>query len=211
MTHATFRSSRPVPRSSRASSRAVRSQDDTRTGAVILAIVSPLAAILVLLGLIYATGTNARSAAAIAAAGCEPGTGSEAAPCTTPAMLARQYDAILNPATRQMTLDAAAYTASETAHLAAAQAALTAEVATMQSFNASLAAIKFPAATAIPAAAGALLRTDKALAALTAQQAGAATLAKMRAYNHRIQVDTAAVRAAMNLLVKAIDTPVKAG
>jgi hypothetical protein len=205
MSHATFRSPRPIPRSARAIPR----QDDTRTGAIILAVISSLAGLLVILGLIYAVGTNARSAAAIAAAGCEPGTGSEAAPCTTPAMLASQYKAIFTPASQQMTLDAAAYTASEKAHLAAAQAALTAEVATMRNFDTSLGAITFPAA--ITPVANALIRTDQALASLTAQQARATTLTKMRSYNNRIQAATAAVRADMNLLVKAINTPIKAG
>ena len=205
MSHATFRSAGPVPRSGRA----IPGQDNTRAGAIILAMTSTLAGILVILGLIYAAGTHARSAANIAAQGCEPGTGSEAAPCTTPAMLASQYNAILSPATRQMALDSAAYTASETAHLAAAQAALTAEVATMQNFDTSLGAINFPAA--ITPVANALIRTDQALASLTAQQARATTLVTMRSYNDRIQADTAAVRADMSLLVKAIDTPVKAG
>ena len=197
MSHATFRSSGAIP-----------GEDDTRAGAIILAITSGLAAILVLLGLIYAVGTHARSAAAIAAAGCEPGSGSEAAACVTPAMLASEYTAILTPAARQMTLDATAYTASEKAHLTAAQAALTAEVTTMQNFDSGLAAIKFPAT--IAPIVNALIRTDQALAGLTAQQARAATLAKMRSYNHRIQTATAAVRAEQNLLIKAIDTPVKA-
>jgi hypothetical protein len=195
MSHATFRSARAIHR-----------QDDTQAGAIILAIASGLAAILVIAGLIYAAGTGARSAAAIAAAGCEPGSGSESAPCTTPAMLASQYTAILNPAARQMTLYAAAYTASETAHLTAARAALTAEVATMQNFDTSLAAITFPAA--ITPIASALIRTDQALAGLTAQQARAATLAKMRSYDHRIQAATATVRAEQNLLIKSLDKPV---
>jgi len=183
-------------------------QDDTRTGAVILAVTSTLAGLLVLTGLSYATGTNARSAAAIAAAGCEPGTGSESAPCTTPAMLAGEYTAILTPASRQLTLDAAAYTASQHSNLAAAQAALTAEFTTMRNFDTSLAAIKFPAA--ITPIASALIRTDQALATLTVQQARAVTLAKMRSYNRGIRTARAAVQGEMNLLVKAIDTPVKA-
>jgi hypothetical protein len=204
MSHATFRSARPIARSARA----IPGQDDTRAGAIILAITSSLAAILVILGLVYATGTNARSAAAIAAAGCEPGTGSEAAPCITPAMILSQYKAIFTPAARQMSLDAAAYTASERAHLDAAEAALTAEVTTMQDFDTSLGAINFTAA--ITPLASAVIRTDQALASLTAQQAQATTLTKMRSYNQRVQAATAAVRAAMNLLVKALGTPVKA-
>jgi hypothetical protein len=205
MSHATFRSAGPVPRSGRAMPR----QDDTRAGAIILAITSTVAGILVILGLFYATGTHARSAANIAAQGCEPGTGSETAPCITPAMLASQYNALFTPANRQITLDAAAYTASETAHLAAAQAALTAEVGTMQNFDTSLGAINWPAA--IAPSANAVIRADQALAALTTQQAHAVTLAKMRAYNPRILAATAAVRADMSLLIKAIGTPIKAG
>jgi hypothetical protein len=189
-------------------SSAAARQDGTRTGAVILAVAATLAGLLVIAGLIYATGTHARSAAAIAAAGCEPGTGSESAPCTTPAMLAGEYAAIVTPASRQLTLDAAAYTASQYSNVAAAQAALTAEFTTMQTFDTSLAAIKFPAA--ITPVASALIRADQALATLTAQQARAATLARMRSYNRGVRTARAAVQGEMNLLVKAIDTPIKA-
>jgi hypothetical protein len=184
-------------------------RDQEQAGAVILIATSALAAILVILGLVYAVGTSARSAAAIAAAGCEPGTGSEAAPCTTPAMLASQYTAILTPAARQIDLDTAAYAASEKTRLATAEAALTAEVITLQNFDTSLAGIAFP--PAIAPIARALIRAEEARISLTAQQARSPSLTAMRSLDRRVLAASAAVQAEMNRLRTAIDTPVRAG
>ena len=55
-----------------------------------------------------------------------------------------------------------------------------------------------------------LMRANQARAALTAEQARSASLTKLRLFNHRVQVASAAVKTDMNLLLKAIDTPVSA-
>ena len=55
-----------------------------------------------------------------------------------------------------------------------------------------------------------LMRANQARAALTAEQARSSSLTKLRSFNHRVQVASAAVKTDMNLLLKAIDTPVSA-
>ena len=108
--------------------------DQDRAGRIVLMASSALAAFLVLAGLIYATGNSARSAAALAAAGCEPGLSSDSAPCTTRQDLISEYTAAVTPAGRQLDIDAAAYTASEGHHLAQAEAALMSEAAVEHEF-----------------------------------------------------------------------------
>jgi hypothetical protein len=213
------------------------SEDDTAAGRIILIVVSSLSAILVIAGLIYATGAGARHMTALIAADCEPSLFISGLPCTTQPMLVSQYNAIVTPAGKQLNADMVAYTANERDDLAAAEAALTAEVGTEQSLDSSLAAATFTPqnrATAlalitsasssgngVPLAAvtftpqmtviaDALVQADQARVALTAEQARSSSLAKMRSFNHRIQVASAAVKADMNLLLKAVDTPVSA-
>jgi hypothetical protein len=184
-------------------------RDQQKTGQVILIASSCLAALLVLAGLVYAVGTGGRSAAAAAAAGCEPGMTSESAPCTTKQELAGQYTAVMTPASQQLSIDAAAYTAAAEHHLATAKAALTSEAATEQTLDAALAGIKFPPAVAPVAAA--LIRAEQARAKLTAEQAQASSLTALKAFNHRVQVADAAVQAEMKLMLKALDlTPAAA-
>jgi hypothetical protein len=178
-------------------------------GRAILVIVSGLSAVLVIAGLIYASGTGARMEANLFQQGCEPGLSSNAQACTTQPQLAAEYKAVLDPAAQQMSVATTAYTANETRDLAAAKAALTSQVTTEQAFDTSLAGITFPPAMT-PIAQG-VIRADEALATLTAKQATAATIAKMRAYNHRVQVATVAVETRMDLLLKAVDAPVKLG
>jgi hypothetical protein len=186
---------------------AAGAQDDTRTGKIILIAISGLSAILVIAGLIYATGTGARSQAALTAAGCEPGLSSDTAPCTTQPMLDSEYLAVVAPATRQQSIDVTAYTASEGDNLAEAEAALNAEVASERGFGTSLAGIAFPPAM-IPLA-QALIQANQARASLLAQQAQSSSLTQLRSFNNRVQAANAAVQKEMSLLLKAIDTPVK--
>jgi len=184
-------------------------QDDTRLGRLIIVTVSLLSAVLVIAGLIYATGTHARSAASAAALGCEPGLTSEAHDCITQPMLASEYMAIMTPASQQQNVDVAAYTSSEGGHLATAEAALTAEVMSEHSFDASLAGIQFPAA--MTPLAQAVIQANQARAGLIAEQARSASLTQLRSFDHRVQLAGTAVQKAMSLLLKAIDTPVQAG
>ena len=210
----------------------------TTAGLVILTISSCLAAVLVIAGLIYAAGTSHRHQAAMAAAGCEPSLFISGFPCTTGQMMASQYKAIATPASQQLTTEMAAYTASERRNLAAAEAALAAEVATEEAFDNSLAAMTFtpqnratadaliqnatsssipvPPAAAIftpqvTAIANALIQADRARATLLAKQARSSSLRQLRSFNHRVQVASAAVQTDMKLLLKAVDSPPPAG
>jgi len=178
-------------------------------GRIILMVAASVAGLLVIAGLVYAIGTGARDQAALTVAGCEPGLSSDAQTCTTQPMLAAQYRAVLTPASQQITVEVAAYTANEEHHLAAAEAALTAEVATEQAFDTSLAGITFP--PAITPIAQALIRADQAQAKLVAVQARSSTLTRMQSLNARVQAADAAVRTELTLLLKAVDAPVRAG
>jgi len=207
---------------------------ETRAGGVILAAAAFLSAFLVLAGLIYATGTNGRHRAAVAAADCEPSLFISGLPCTTQQMIASQYEAVVTPATQALTADMAAYRASERHSLAAAEAALTGEVGTEQALGNNLAAMMFtpqnrakdvalittaaddsnPFPTAaitftpqVTAIAGALIQAIQALAKLTAEQARSSTLTQMRSFNHRVQVARAAVQTEMTLVRQAADKP----
>jgi hypothetical protein len=116
-------------------------REQTTAGGVIIAVSSVLAALLVIAGLCYASGTGARHQAALAAASCEPNLSPSGLPCTTAQMLASEYMAIMTPASQQLNTDMAAYTASEKHNLAEAEAALTAEVTSERAFDTSLAAM----------------------------------------------------------------------
>jgi hypothetical protein len=184
-------------------------QEQTTAGKVILVVSSSLAAVLVIAGLIYAMGTGQRHLAALAAAGCEPGLSPSGLQCTTAQMLTSQYMAIMDPASQQLNADVAAYTASERHHLAAAKAALTAEVAAEQALDTSLAGIQFP--PAIAPIAKALVRADQARARLTAEQARSSSLTQLRSFSRRVQVASAAVQTEMKLILTALDSPPTAG
>ncbi len=178
-------------------------QEDTAAGRIILMVSSLLAALLVIAGLSYAMGTGQRHEAALAAAGCEPNLSPSGLPCTTAQMLASHYVAIMTPAIQQLTADVAAYTASERHNLAAAEMALTAEVASEHAFGTSLAGIAFP--PAIAPMARALAQANQALAQLTAEQARSSSLTQLRSFNHQVQVTSAAVQAEMRLVGRALD------
>lgn len=184
-------------------------QEDTRTGGIILMVSSALAAVLLIASLFYAMGTGARHESALVAAGCEPSLSPSGLQCTTVQMLVSEYAAITTPASQQLTTDMAAYTADEGKNLAAAEAALTAAVASEHAFDASLAGIQLP--PAITPLANALIRANQARAALTGQQAQSSSLTQLRSFDQRVQVASAAVQTDMKLLGTAIATPPKAG
>jgi hypothetical protein len=205
-----------------------------RAGGVLLVAISILAGILVIAGLIYATGTNARHNAAVLAAGCEPSLFIKALPCTTQQMVISQYEAIVNPATKQLNADADAYTASQQHHLVAAEAALTSAAATVQALDNSLAAAAFtpqnraralslitgsemiggsvPAAAVtftpqMTVAADALIRADQAFASLLTEQARSSSLTQLRSFNTRADAASTAVQTDMKLLHQAVTAP----
>jgi hypothetical protein len=179
--------------------------DRERAGQLILIVSSALAAALVLAGLIYAVGTGHRSVAAAAAAGCEPGLTSESEPCVTQQQLAREYSGMINPAGRQLSIDTTAYSSSEHSHLAAAQAALTAQVQVEQQLATWLAAIKVPASMAPQLTA--VIQADQARAKLTATQAHASSLGTMRSLDRQVKQATAAMVAQVQLMQQAVNSP----
>jgi len=214
-----------------------RRHERTTAGGVILVASSVLAAFLVTAGLIYAVGASGRHKAALAAAGCEPSLFISGLPCTTQQMLISQYEGIVTPASKQLTADMAAYHANERHNLVAAEAALTAELATEQALDNSLAAVTFtpqnrakanalitnaesngnpvPLAAVtftpqITVIADALVQANQALATLIAEQARSSSLRQLRSFNHRVQVASAAVQADMKLLAKAVAAPLTA-
>jgi hypothetical protein len=205
-----------------------------RAGGVLVVAISILAGVLVIAGLIYATGTGARHQAAVLAADCEPSLFITALPCTTQHMVMSQYEAIVTPAAQQLNTAVAAYTANERHDLAAAEAALRAEVAAEQALDNSLAAVAFTPqnraralrlitgaemiGNPVPSAAvtftpqitvisDALVRANQALAKLTAEQARSSSLTQLRSFRPRVEAASAAVQTEMRLLRQAVATP----
>jgi hypothetical protein len=180
-------------------------QEDTTVGGAIVIAMSILSAVLVIAGLAYATGTGARHKAALAAAECEPNLSPSGLQCTTVAMLASQYTAIMTLATQQLSIDGAAYTANQKDHLTAAESALAAAVAAEHALDTKLAGFPFPPAVARTAKA--LIQANQALAALTAEQARSSSLTQLRSFNPRVEVASAAVQREMTLVRYALAVP----
>ena len=174
-------------------------------GGVIITAISCLSALLVIAALVYATGIGQRHTAALAAADCEPNLSPSGLQCTTVPMLTSEYMAIYTPASQQLSTDVSAYTAHERNNLAAAEAALAAEATCMRAFDTSMANFPFPP-TVVPTA-KAMIGADQVLATLTAEQAGSSSFTRMRSFDHRVQVDTAAVENELKLLRKALAVP----
>jgi hypothetical protein len=206
-------------------------------GGFIVVAISILSAILVLAGLFYATGAHARTKSALAVNNCEPSMSPSGLPCNSQQMVIGEYNGIVNPASKLLATDMAAYSVNERRHLAAAEAALTSEVATEQALDKSLAAIAYtsqnyanainlitiafdsggstpgaailltPQATVI---ANAAIRDNQALATLTTEQARSKSLTQLRSFNTRVEADTTAVQAEMKLIGKTLATPITA-
>ena len=181
------------------------STEQPRTDSVIVVVISALAAVLVIAGLSYAAGTGERHRAALAAAGCEPNLSPSGLPCTTAQMLVSRYLTISTPVIQQLATDMAAYTANERHHLAAAEAALTAEVTVEKAFGTSLARFPFP--PAIAPMAKALIQANQARARLTAEQARSSSRSRLRSFNHRVKAAGRAVRTEMKIVRKALGSP----
>jgi hypothetical protein len=184
-------------------------RDDTAVGKVILIVAAALSALLVIAGLIYATGSGQRNQAGLVAADCEPGLSPSGLQCTTVQMLTSQYMAAVTPAGQQLNVDVAAYTANESRDLAAAEAALTAEVAAEHAFDANLAAMQFP--PAVTPMVQNLMQADQARASMTAEQARSSSLGKLRSFNARVKAMNAPVSKEMKLVLAAIESPYRAG
>ena len=196
-------------------------------GGFLIAAISILSGILVLAGLLYATGTSARHKTALAVNNCEPSMSPSGLPCNTQQMVIGEYNGIVNPASKLLAADMAAYNVNEEHDLAAAEAALNSEVATEQALDNNLAAVEYtpqnygnainlitiafdtgnntpPAAILLTPQATAIadkaLQDNQALATLTTQQARSTSLAQMQSFNSRVAADTATVQNEMKLI-----------
>jgi hypothetical protein len=194
--------------------------EQATAGGFLIAAASVLAAVLVIAGLAYAAGMSARHKAGLALNECEPSLSPSGLPCNTQQMTIGRYEAIVTPAAKQLNADMTAYRANERHRLAAAEAALTSEVATEQGLDNSLAAAEYTAqnyASAIglittaadagkptPSAAilltpqatviaDALVRDNRALATLTADQAKSTSLTQLQSFDSRVEAASAAV------------------
>jgi hypothetical protein len=208
--------------------------EQTRVGGFLLLAVSILAGILVLLGLFYATGAHARNKTALALNDCVPSLSKSGLPCNTQAMVLSQFQGIVTPAGKQLSADMIAYRANEGHNLAAAEAALTSEVATEQTLDNNLAAVAYTpqnyanainlitlaadAGTPTPSAAilltppttamaDALIRANQALAKLTAEQAKSTTRTQLQSFNDRVDAANATVLADINAIHKVLEVP----
>ena len=209
-------------------------EEETAVGGVLLVAISILAGILVLAGLFYAAGTGTRHKTALALNDCEPSMSPSGLPCNTQQMVLGQFEGIVTPVGKQLSADMVAYRANERHHLAAAEAALTSEVATEQALNNSLAAVAytsqnygnainlitlaFDTGNPTPSAAilltpqttvmaDALVRANQGLAKLTAEQAKSTTLAQLQSFNDRVDAANAAVLTEINAIHKALEVP----
>jgi hypothetical protein len=174
-------------------------------GGVILLVTSSLSALLLIAALIYSTGIGQRHLAALAVADCEPNLSPSGQQCTTVQMLTSEYMTILTPTSQQLNTDVSAYTANERDNLGPAKAALAAEVTSERAFATTMANFPFPP-TVVPTA-KALIQAEQTLAKLTGEQAGSSSLTRMRTFDHRAQVATAAVQTELKLLRKALAVP----
>lgn len=209
-------------------------EENTTAGGVILVVAGFVATILVIAGLIYATGAHARNKTALALNDCVPSLSKSGLPCNTQQMVLSQYQGIVIPVGKQLNADMVAYRANERRNLAAAEAALTSEVTTEQALDNSLVAvaytpqnyanainlitIAFDTGASTPSAAilltpqttvmaDALIRVNQALAKLTAEQAKSTTLTQLRSFNDRVDAANATVLADVNAIHKALEVP----
>jgi hypothetical protein len=205
-------------------------EERTAVGGFIIVFVSLLSAVLVIAGLIYASGIGARQKAALAANDCVPSQYVSAMPCTTEQMVLSQYEAIATPASRQLNAYMATYRANETDNLGAAEVALKAEVTTERTLDSRLAAIMFTPQNSARALAlltdsvsqgvgsplplltpqttvmaDALVHTNQALVKLTTEQAQSSSLTQLRSFNAKVDALSATVRTDMTLIRKALE------
>jgi hypothetical protein len=158
-------------------------EQSTFAGGVLLAIIASLAAVLVLLGLVYAAGTPARHQRALAAGGCEPNLSPNGLPCTTVWQLEGRWTALTTKAYGQLNTDVAAYNGAEFQNLASAKVALTAELTTARTLDATLAQFPFPPDVA--ARASALRQAILARVKVMIEQVKSTSLAQLRSADGR--------------------------
>jgi hypothetical protein len=173
-------------------------KDSTLVGGVILAIVSSVSAFLVLLGLVYAAGTNGRHQIALANAGCEPNLSPAGLQCTTVWVLEGRWTALTTTAFGQLNTDVVAYNTDEFQNLAAAKADLTAELATARTLDHTLSQFPFPPDTV--ARANALEEAIQARVGLIVEQLKSSSLSELRSFDARIDAEGSVIMKDVNLV-----------
>jgi hypothetical protein len=173
-------------------------EKSTRAGGVIIGTISVLSAILVILGLYYATGTTARHKATMAAAGCEPNLMSTNVGCTTVQMMVSRYNGITNPAIQQLNADVAAYNAAENHNLSSAEMAVRAELTTAIELARNLGQMPF-AFFAEPQAKVTILAIQARIR-LMKEQAASTSLIQLRSFNSRMSAVGTTIQADLKLL-----------
>jgi hypothetical protein len=173
-------------------------EQSTFAGGVILAIIASLATILVIAGLVYAAGTPARHQRALAAGGCEPNLSPNGLPCTTVWQLEGRWTALTTKAYGQLDTDVAAYNTAEFQNLASAKLALTAELTTARTLDATLAQFPFPPDVA--ARASALRQAILARVKLMIAQLKSSSLAQLRSFDAQADADGGVIVKDTNLV-----------
>jgi hypothetical protein len=176
-------------------------------GGFILALVALFSAVVVIVGLVYATGAGERRRVLLAEGDCAPvaSLNTRGLDCTLESQLAQQYTQMTTPVAKQMVTYAGAYAASELHNLAAAEGILTAEIAVENSLDASLKHFTFPPVFA--AATNKLIGDNEALARLTAKQARSSSLGQMQSFDGRVQAASTAVNVDLALVGKDLAKP----
>lgn len=180
-------------------------QKRTMAGGVIITVVSLLATVLVIGGLIYGAGAHARNQAVLATFGCEPNLSPSGLPCTTIFQEERWYTAMTTPAIKQLNSDAIGYTTNEWHNLAGAEAALRAEATSANAFETSLAHF-FRFGPAVAPKVRALMQAIASSVKLIDRQARSSSLTQMRSFNGRVQIAAATVESDLKLVHKALYT-----
>jgi hypothetical protein len=185
--------------------RAKRGDGKKRTGTAggyIIAFVALFSAVVVIVGLGYATQAGERRRVLLAEGDCVPvaSLNTRGLDCTLETQLAQQYEQMIAPVNQQMNTYVAAYAASEQQNLAAAEGVLTGELAEENSLASSLKQFTFP--PVFSAATNKLTADNEALIKLTAQQVRSPTLVQLQSFDGRVQADMSAVRVDLTLVGK---------
>jgi hypothetical protein len=125
------------------------------------------------------------------------------------ARIASDYTTVASPANRAITAEVDGYAHNRRRDLAAARSELTREVKTVGSFDDQLGTVTFPSAAATAAAT--LTQADQKLAELIAVQARAPSLRKMRSFDRRVEAAAAVVKTQAGLIRRALGLPTSSG
>jgi hypothetical protein len=124
-------------------------------------------------------------------------------------VMAREYLKVARPANRRLDTENDGYEDAEHDNLAQATADLRAETATERHFDRQLLRLKFPSWIAMTARA--LVRANNRRITLTRRQAGAMSLAALRAFDHRHKAADAAVENQVRLIRQFLGLPPPSG